>query len=158
VIGLGRQNAGVVKRLGIVDRVMPAGMTRERRREWASREEARAHFRTRRLFRDFTSECLEDYVRHGLVGRHGHYRLRIDPEIEYRIYRTIPHDMSRHLRQLRVPAGFVGGTQSDVLRRISMRAMRGPRFLKRRVAGGHLFPFEQPLAAAAAIQELLGAL
>jgi len=26
------------------------------------------------------------------------------------------------------------------------------------VAGGHLFPFEQPLAAAAAIEELLGVL
>jgi pimeloyl-ACP methyl ester carboxylesterase len=156
VIGALRGRAlGAAKRLGIVDRVTPAGMTRERRREWPSREEAKAHFRTRRLFRHFTEECLEDYVRHGLVGRHGHYRLRIDPEIEYRIYRTIPHDMSRHLRALTVPAGFVGGTQSDVLRRAGMRAMRGPRFAKRRVAGGHLFPFEQPLAAAAAIEELL---
>jgi hypothetical protein len=36
-----------------------------------------------------------------------------------------------------------------------MRAMRGPRFLKLRVAGGHLFPFEQPLAAADAVDELL---
>jgi pimeloyl-ACP methyl ester carboxylesterase len=156
VIGALRGRAlGAVKRLGIVDRVTPAGMTRERRREWASREEARAHFRSRRLFRHFTDECLEDYVRHGLIGRPGHYRLRIDPEIEYRIYRTIPHDMSRHLRTLKVPAGFVGGTESDVLRRVGMRAMRGARFLKRRVAGGHLFPFEQPLAAAAAIEELL---
>ena len=159
VIGALRGRAlGAAKRLGIVDRVTPAGMTRERRREWPSREEAKAHFRTRQLFRHFTEECLEDYVRHGLVGRHGHYRLRIDPEIEYRIYRTIPHDMSRHLRALTVPAGFVGGTHSDVLRRVGMRAMRGSRFLKRRVAGGHLFPFEQPLAAAAAIEDLLGEL
>jgi pimeloyl-ACP methyl ester carboxylesterase len=156
VIGALRGRAlGAVKRLGIVDRVTPAGMTRERRREWTSREEAKAHFRSRRLFRHFTDACLEDYVRHGLVGRPGHYRLRIDPEIEYRIYRTIPHDMSRYLPTLKVPAGFVGGTESDVLRRVGMRAMRGARFLKRRVAGGHLFPFEQPLAAAAAIEELL---
>jgi carboxypeptidase C (cathepsin A) len=39
-----------------------------------------------------------------------------------------------------------------------MRAMRGPRFVKLRVPGGHLFPFEQPLAAAAAVDELLGRL
>jgi pimeloyl-ACP methyl ester carboxylesterase len=159
VIGALRgRGLGAAKRLGIVDRVTPAGMTRERRREWTSHEEAKAHFRSRRLFRHFTDECLEDYVRHGLVGRPGHYRLRIDPEIEYRIYRTIPHDMSRHLRELKVPAGFVGGTESDVLRRLGMRAMRGPRFLKLRVPGGHLFPFEQPLAAAAAIEELLARL
>ncbi|HEX9182201.1 MAG TPA: alpha/beta hydrolase [Burkholderiales bacterium] len=156
VIGRLRGRAlGAVKKLGIIDRVTPAGMTRERRREWPSREEAKAHFRSRRLFRQFTDECLEDYVRHGLVGRPGHYHLKIDPEIEYRIYRTIPHDMSRSLPELKVPAGFVGGSQSDVLRRVDLRAMRGPRFRKRRVAGGHLFPFEQPLAAAAAIEELL---
>ena len=146
---------GATKRLGVVDRVTPAGATRDRRSEWPSREEAKAHFRTRRLFRDFTEECLEDYVRHALVGGHGHFRLRIDPEIEYRIYRTIPHDMSRYLRRLQVPAAFVGGADSDVVRRVGMSLMRGPRFLKRRIPGGHLFPFEHPREAAAAIQELL---
>ena len=149
---------GAAKRLGIVDRVTPAGMTRERRREWTSREEAAAHFRTRRLFRHFTGECLGDYVRHGLVGAPGHYRLRIDPEIEYRIYRTIPHDMRRHLRAAAVPAGFIGGVDSDVLRRVRLGAMRGPRFMKLRVPGGHLFPFEHPREAAAAIAQMLEAL
>jgi pimeloyl-ACP methyl ester carboxylesterase len=153
---------GATKRFGIVDRVTPAGATRDRRSEWPSREEAKAHFRTRRLFRHFTEECLEDYVRHALVEAHGarrggggHLRLRIDPEIEYRIYRTIPHDMSRHLKRLQVPAAFVGGADSDVVRRVGMSLMRGPRFLKRQVPGGHLFPFEHPPEAAAAILELL---
>lgn len=153
--GLQGRGLGAAKRLGIVDRVTPAGMTRERRSEWASREEAKAHFRTRRLFRHFTERCLDDYVRYGLTGRPGHYRLRIDPEIEYRIYRTIPHGMAASLKDLTVPAGFVGGQQSEVLRRLGMRAMRGPRFVKLRVPGGHLFPFEQPFAAAAAVDELL---
>ncbi len=146
---------GAVKRLGIVDRVTPAGMTRERRSEWASREEAKAHFRSRRLFRDFTEPCLEHYVQYGLVGSPGHYRLRIDPEIEYRIYRTIPHGMGRSLKNLKVPAGFVGGANSDVLRRVGLGPMRGSRFAKLRVPGGHLFPFEHPQVAAAAVEELL---
>jgi pimeloyl-ACP methyl ester carboxylesterase len=152
---------GASKRIGIVDRVTPAGATRDRRAEWASREEAKAHFRSRRLFRDFTEECLDDYVRHAVVGRENHagkdsrYRLKIDPAIEYQIYRTIPHDMHRQLRRLRVPAGFIGGTHSDVLRRVGMAQMRGRGFLKRRVPGGHLFPFEHPAQAAAAIGELL---
>jgi len=159
VIGALRGRAlGAVKRLGIVDRVTPAGMTRERRSEWASREEAKAHFQSRRLFRDFTERCLEDYVQHGLVAKAGQFRLRIDPEIEYRIYRTIPHGMSRHLRALKVPAGFIGGVDSDVLRRVGLGPMRGPRFLKLRVPGGHLFPFEHPLVAAAAVEELLATL
>jgi pimeloyl-ACP methyl ester carboxylesterase len=158
IAGLRGRGLGAAKRLGIVDRVTPAGMTRERRSEWTSREEAKANFRTRRLFRHFTERCLEDYVQHGLAGRAGHYRLRIDPEIEYRIYRTIPHGMAADLKLLKVPAGFIGGQQSEVLRRLGMRAMRGPRFLKLRVPGGHLFPFEQPLAAAAAVAALLARL
>jgi hypothetical protein len=85
-------------------------------------------------------------------------RLRIDPEIEYLIYRTIPHGMGRQLRSLKVPAGFVGGVDSDVLRRVGLGAMRGPRFAKLSVPGGHLFPFEHPLVAAAAVEELLATL
>lgn len=140
------------KRFGIVDRVTPAGATRDRRSHWPSREEAKSHLRTRKLFHQFSEECLDDYVRHGLVGRHGHLQLRIDPEIEYRIYRTVPHDMARHARRLRVPAGFVGGADSDVVRLVGFSAMRN--FHKRKVPGGHLFPFEHPREAAAAIEDL----
>ena len=140
---------GATKRLGIVDRVTPAGATRDRRRSWPSREEAKAHFRSRALFRHFTEECLDDYVTHGLVEDH-ELRLRIDPEIEYRIYRTIPHDMMKHLPKLRVPAAFIGGADSDVVRRVRLAGMK-PKFTMRKVPGGHLFPFERPSDAANAI-------
>ena len=146
---------GASKRIGIVDRVTPAGTTRDRRAEWPSRAQAKAHFRTRKLFRHFTEQCLDDYVQHALVEKGHHFRLKIDPAIEYQIYRTIPHDMSGQLRHLTVPAGFIGGTDSDVVRRVGMSLMRGRRFLKRRVPGGHLFPFEHPREAAAAVRELL---
>jgi len=144
---------GATKRLGIVDRVTPAGATRDRRSHWSSREEAKRHFRSRRLFRHFTEACLDDYVRHGLVRSGGALRLRIDPKFEYEIYRTIPHDMSRRVHTLRVPAGFVGGEDSDVVRRTGLAATRR-RFVLRKVPGGHLFPFEHPAAAAAAVIEL----
>jgi pimeloyl-ACP methyl ester carboxylesterase len=145
---------GATKRLGIVDRVTPAGATRDRRSTWKTREEARAHFRTRPLFRNFTVEALDDYVRHGLIERNGELRLKIDPLIEYQIYRTIPHDMMRHLRELRVPAAFIGGEDSEVVRRVRLAGMR-PKFRLRTVPGGHLFPFEHPREAAAAVGELL---
>jgi pimeloyl-ACP methyl ester carboxylesterase len=145
---------GATKRLGIVDRVTPAGATRDRRSTWQTREEAKAHFRSRRLFHSFTEECLEDYVRHGLVEEEGRLRLKIDPAIEYQIYRTIPHDMMRHLASLRVPAAFIGGADSDVVRRIRLAGMR-PKFSLRKVPGGHLFPFEHPRAAATSIVQAL---
>lgn len=142
---------GATKRIGIVDRVTPAGATRDRRRVWASREAAARHFRSRPLYRDFSEVGFADYLQHGLVGVPGEYRLRFDPEVEYAIYRTLPHDMSRHLARLRVPAGFIGGETSDVLRRVGMGTMRGARFIKQRVPGGHLFPFEHPAVTARAI-------
>jgi len=144
---------GATKRLGIVDRVTPAGATRDRRSHWASREEAKAHFRSRRLFRHFTDQCLDDYVAHGLVRNH-ELHLKIDPGIEYQIYRTIPHDMMRHLPKLRVPAAFIGGADSDVVRRIRLAGMK-PKFVFRKVPGGHLFPFEHPREAARSIAQAL---
>jgi pimeloyl-ACP methyl ester carboxylesterase len=148
---------GATKRLGIVDRVTPAGATRDRRSSWDSRKEAREHLRTRSLFKNFADEALEDYVRHGLVEREGKLRLKIDPLIEYQIYRTIPHDMMRHLRGLRVPAAFIGGADSEVVRRVRLAGMR-PKFRMRKVPGGHLFPFEHPREAARSIAQVLAEL
>ncbi len=142
------------KRLGIVDRVTPAAMTRERRNVWSNAAEAKAHFRSRRLFKHFTEECLDDYARHALVADGGGLRLLIPPALEYAIYCTIPHDMSRYVASLRVPAGFVGGARSDVVERVGLAAMRG-KFQLRTVPGGHLFPFEHPREAAQAVEELL---
>jgi pimeloyl-ACP methyl ester carboxylesterase len=148
---------GAVKRLGIVDRVTPAGATRDRRSTWSTREEARTHFRTRSLFKDFSDEALDDYLRHGLVEEDGRLRLKIDPAIESQIYRTIPHDMMRHLPKLRVPAVFIGGESSDVVRRVRLAGMK-PKFRLRKVPGGHLFPFERPREAARSIAQALAEL
>ena len=145
------------KRLGVIDRITPAAATRERRSRWASVEEAKAHFRSRPLFRDFSDEGLEDYVRHGLVAGHGGLHLRIEPAVEAAIYRTIPHDMGRHLRSLRTPAAFIGGARSDVVKRVGLASMRR-KFVLRRVPGGHLFPFEHPREAAEAVIEMLARL
>jgi pimeloyl-ACP methyl ester carboxylesterase len=145
---------GATKRLGIVDRVTPAGATRDRRSSWESREDAKAHFRTRRLFHNFAEHCLDDYVKHGLVEKDGKLRLKIDPLIEYQIYRTIPHDMMRALPELSVPAMFIGGAQSNVVRQLRLAGMK-PKFRMRKVPGGHLFPFEEPQAAARSIVQAL---
>ncbi len=147
---------GATKRLGIVDRVTPAGATRDRRSTWRTREEAKQHLRSRKLFRNFTARCLDDYVSHGLIENHA-LRLKIDPAIEYQIYRTIPHDMMRHLPGLRVPAAFIGGADSDVVRRVRLAGMK-PKFSLHKVPGGHLFPFEHPREAATSIVRALDAL
>jgi len=142
------------KRFGIVDRVTPAGGTRDRRAEWGSLAEAERHFRGKALFRHFAPEALRDYVRYGLVDDGRRLRLMIDPAIEYQIYRTVPHDLYRGLASLEVPAGFIGGAHSDVVRRVGLSTMRRAGFAFKRVKGGHLFPLEHPRIAADAIVEM----
>jgi len=144
----------LVKRVGLIDRVTPAGSTRNRRREWPSREEAIAHFRRRRLFRNFAPECLQDYADHGLVPSENGVALWFDPGIEYQIYRTIPHNIAGALKRLAVPGGFIGGNDSDVLRRVGLGYTRRL-FRLSLLAGGHLFPFEIPGAAALAITRMV---
>lgn len=147
----------MVKRFGLVDRVTPAGATRARRREWPSADAALAHFRGRGGFRDFDPGCLEDYVATAMVpGKHG-LRLAFDPEVEYRIYRSIPHDLAYYLPRLKVPAGFIGGTGSYELRRVGLAITR-KHFRVDLIEGGHLFPFEKPRESAHALQAMLGGL
>jgi pimeloyl-ACP methyl ester carboxylesterase len=146
----------MTKWMGIVDRVTPAASTRNRRREWDSAAQALAHFRSRGLFKRFDPDCLADYVRYGMVEEGGHLRLRFDPEIEYRIYRTIPHHFADYDSDLTVPAGFVGGSDSAEIQMVGLSMMKrryGFRF--RRVEGSHLFPFENPQSAANALTEMV---
>ena len=144
---------GMLKRLGLADRVTPAHGTRERRREWPSVEDMIAHFRRRKIFRHFDPDCLRDYASLGTVAERGQVRLAFDPEIEYHIYRGMPHDLAYYCNRLNLPAGFIGGRYSHELRRVGLAHTRRS-FRVKRVEGGHLFPFERPQAAAAALREL----
>ena len=150
---------GLVKRFGLADRVTPAGSTRDRRSHWKSSDEAFRHFRHRKTFRHFDPECLRDYVTLGMVPAAHGVRLAFDPKIETSIYRTIPHDIAQKLPRLSVPAGFVCGRDSEEVRRAGLAVTR-KFFRVARIAGGHLFPFERPEAAAHAVrhmaEELLG--
>jgi pimeloyl-ACP methyl ester carboxylesterase len=147
----------MVKRFGLVDRVTPAGVTRDRRATWASSDEAYAHFRNKRVFRDFDPECLRDYVTLGMRPSPEGVRLAFDPSIEYRIYRAFAHGIAREISALRVPAGFVFGRESEDARQMGLATTR-KFFRVVRVEGGHLFPFEHPEAAAQAIHEMAEAL
>ena len=143
----------VVKRFGLADRVTPAGITRDRRAVWASSNEAYAHFRNKRAFRDFDAECLRDYVTLGMRPAPEGVRLAFDPSIEYRIYRAFPHTLARELPALHVPAGFICGRESEDAWQVGLATTRR-HFRVARVEGSHLFPFEHPEAAARAIREM----
>jgi pimeloyl-ACP methyl ester carboxylesterase len=144
---------GMLKRLGLADRITPAHGTRERRRDWPSVEDMVAHFRRRKVFRHFDADCLRDYATLGTVAEGGRVRLLFDPEIEYRIYRSFPHDLVYYCKRLRLPAGFIGARHSNEVQQMGLAHTRRS-FRVKRIEGGHLFPFERPQAAAEAVRQL----
>ncbi len=147
----------LVKRIGLIDRVTPAATTKNRRRGWPSREAALEHFRRKRLFHDFDPDCLQDYVDYGTRRVPHGVELVFDPDVEYRIYRTIPHDLAAAGRRLTVAGGFIGGRSSTVLGRSGLATTR--RHLRTQmIDGGHLFPFEQPQLAAQTIRDMAASL
>ena len=160
LIGGWRASAlGMAKQTQVVGAVSPGRVSRARRNTWASTEEALEHFRRKKAFARWDPRVLHDYVTHGLRDDEGGRRvLAFDRAVETHIYNTLPHNLGRLLRAhpLHCPAAFIGGIDSVEMRQVGMAMTQ--RITQGRVMmldGSHLFPMEQPLATAAAIEATL---
>lgn len=166
VLGWRAHALGLAKRTPWIDRFTPAQLSRNRRHVWTSAEEAHTHFARRRFFALWEPEALRDYVEHGTHDEShadGTQRvLSFRRDIETQIFNTLPHNLGRLLRQhpLRFPLAFIGGTESEELRRFGLRLPR--KVLDKRhpdrfqmLPGTHLYPLERPDDTVAAIERAL---
>jgi len=149
---------GVAKHTQIVGAWSPGRVSRQRRISWASTAEALEHFGKKKVFAHWDPQVLRDYVTHGLHDEDGRRVLGFDRAVETAIYNTLPHNLDRLLRRhpLRCPAAFIGGLASVEMRQVGMaltQRVTGGRIMM--LDGSHLFPMEQPLATAAAIEAAL---
>ena len=149
--------------LGQIDRVSPAGRSKHRRSRWPDRAEAEAYFGRRPFFQRFDPRCLADYLAAGLEAvpvsetdvqeGAGALRLRYAPEVEVAVFRTTPGNIGR-VPRLRVPGLMVSGAESEPSFRLSARRhVKRHGMVYRLAPGGHMFPLEQPEAAADIILE-----
>ena len=158
VSGWRATTVGMAKRTQIVSAVSPGRVSRKRRMSWASTEEALEHFAKKKAFARWDPQMLRDYVTHGLHDEGGRRVLGFDRAVETAIYNTLPHNLGGLLRKnpLRCPAVFIGGRASVEMRQVGMaltQRVTGGRIMM--LDGSHLFPMEQPLATAAAIEAAL---
>lgn len=146
------------KRTALVGTVSPGAVSRKRRNRWPSVQATLEHFQHKKAFARWDPQVLQDYVTLCTRAEAGERVLVFDRDIETAIYNTIPHHLERLLARhpLKCPAAFVGGTQSQELKRVGLaltqKATHG------RIAmleGTHLFPMEKPRATAAAIEAAL---
>lgn len=149
---------GLAKRTQMVGSFSPGAVSQRRRTHWASTEEAFAHFRHKKAFAQWDAQVLSDYVTHGTEARDGRRVLSFDRAVETAIYNALPHNLERQLRRhpLQCPVHFIGGTDSEELRRVGSKlTQRVTQGRTSMVEGSHLFPMEKPLETAAAIDAAL---
>ena len=144
---------------GLIKKIGPLAKKALRRRDrFSSYEEAHAYWGKRPFFQRWHPDCFDAYVHHALVeDEQGDLILRIPRELEAQIFATTPHRFrgGRH----RMPAHYLhavpdGVTPAEAIQTVHRRAFPSMGFLP--VAGGHMFPLEQPERTADMILRLIG--
>lgn len=134
----------LVKKMGLLDRVSPAGRAAKRRADFESREEAETYFSNKRLFKPFHPECFKDYIRYGLTETDNGVTLSIAPEVEADVFRNVMLDAPKQLKQ--VTGTVIYGKHSDLFTRSDKKWWQRNFANMEMISfdGGHLFPLEQP--------------
>ncbi|TFW29795.1 alpha/beta fold hydrolase [Duganella callida] len=147
----------LIKRFGRAYKVPPAKFSIRRRNVWPSAHAAYTHFAAKDLFAAWAPGVLADYIDCGLKPHAEGVQLRYTREIETAVYATLPHHLPKLLRNgYPRPIGFIGGDNSwetSQSGHAHTKALVGPHF--RIIPGGHLFPMENPAAAAQATTRMI---
>lgn len=158
ITGLGAHAIRIGRCTGLDRHLMPLDQTRRRRAHWPDVAAAHAHFAAKPMFAAWAPAVLRDYAHAGTVpAPDGGRRLLFDPDVEYRIYRTLPTmHVARAAAALQVPVGFVAGRSSREVRLLGLSGTR--RVVGKRLAwmpGSHLFPMEDPARTAGVVCAML---
>lgn len=151
-------SVNVAKRTQIISSVSPGAVSKQRRNSWPGVEEAIEHLRHKKAFARWNPQVLRDYVEHGMHEEDGKRVLSFRREVETAIYNTLPDNLDRLLKRhpLKCPAAFIGGRHSLEMKQVGMGMTE--QVTKGRITlldGSHLFPMEQPITTAAAIEASL---
>ncbi|GAB2843479.1 alpha/beta hydrolase [Pseudoduganella ginsengisoli] len=147
----------MMRKTPIADKFSPARFSARRRNVWPDAEAAYQHFASKDLFAAWAPGVLRDYIDAGLKPHPNGVQLRFTRENETAVYRSLPHHVGKLVRGgLQVPAGFIGGTESEENRMAGLDATHrlvGKHI--RMLPGGHLFPMESPELTAQTVHELI---
>jgi pimeloyl-ACP methyl ester carboxylesterase len=137
-------------------------ITKSRRNNWESREEAFEHFRPKRVFARWSDDVLWDYIWHGFhKNEAGMIELTYAPEWEARIYALPPTDVWELIPEVNRPTFGIRGADTDTLVPAAWHLwqMAQPKgeFLELKDCT-HMLPMEKPLEIAAAIYKFLDGL
>lgn len=146
-------------KLKAADKITPAGITLKRKDHWPNREKAYQSLRNNRLFKNFDAQCFDDFFAHGITEDHsrGGVTLTIPKVTEAQIFRTVPAWWWRTPRKApNVPVHLITAQQSHFFKQGLPQGMKKSYGIEFSVVeGGHMFPLEQPEAAAKCVQQII---
>ncbi len=152
-----RRVVKLAKQFNFIDWLTPAKKSKHRRQHWGSIDEAYHYLRHKPLFQHFQEACFQDYLTHGFIdeGEKG-VTLKFRRDMEYRIFRNLPHVSVRLPKEQAVPLGFIYGKASEVVKQSDLRYLSKYKQVVIQVtAGGHMFPFEDPAGCIQACDEMI---
>lgn len=146
----------LAKRFGFIDKVTPAGITKGRLSHFTDQTTAVNYFASKRLFKDFHPQALQDYVEFGTEQRSaGGIQLRFSPAVEIAIFRNLADNLTGSHRKLKVPASIIRGESSDLITSQREQRLRKMGFEIHQVPGGHMFPLEHPEQTRQCVEKIL---
>ena len=110
------------------------------------------------MYSQWKPQFLEGYVDTCLhTIDSGEVQLSCPPQLESSIYQSLPLNGWILPKKLTVPALFIIGEHSDTVNQRGANRLKnlGPNPVVKSVAGGHLFPFENPESSMELIKEYL---
>ncbi len=146
----------LAKHMGQIEKLTPAGRTKNRRIHWESKEAVKNYFSSKAFFKNFDPVCFDDYIEYGTKKDKDGYYLAFDREREYQMYCTIPHRFALFNQKNKVPWALVYGEQSEYMNTKNITAARNLYHMHcEGIKGSHMFPLEYPIESANRIQKVI---
>ena len=143
------------KLLGLWSRFSPANKARKRRNRFKDKAEAFQYYSTKALFKDFDENCFNDYIEYGLKATGQNYELLFSPIVEADIFDNVPTYIPRDLSQVKATILYASNSNLFGQTDVNWWKKTHPAFELISFEGNHLFPLEQPQAAAKAIDKII---
>jgi pimeloyl-ACP methyl ester carboxylesterase len=124
-----------------------ASRARRRTARWSSYEEAWDYFYQRGIFRGWSEEALEAYIRFALLTHpDGSLSLKCPPWMEAAIFQSRPHGLWKAIADLQVPTHIIYGKNTYPFIEPSVQAaVQGNKMITAQsILGGHCFMQQDP--------------
>jgi pimeloyl-ACP methyl ester carboxylesterase len=138
-----------MKMLGLGGKIPLARAARRRRKTFQGKREALQHFMSGKgIFKSWSREFIEAYLECGLLEKDSETAiLKCDPELEARIFESVPLDVWKYGKKISCPVLAIRGAQSDVFTADSAERLKrviADYELKTLPNSGHFVPMEKP--------------